>query len=238
MQVLNFENVEKLNIFAAEKFVEIAKDSIEKRGRLTVALSGGSTPKKLYALLVESPFREQIEWQHIHFFFGDERYVPKDSEKSNYRMANENLFIPLEIPVENIHRFQTERGDPETVAFIMDDEIQDFFQLKEPRFPRFDLIFLGMGADGHTASLFPQTSALQEFNRITTQNYLLEIDLCRLTFTFPTINNARNIIFLIAGADKKETLRQVLEGEFQPDKLPSQMVKPTNGNLLFLTSVG
>lgn len=252
-EIKNFKNVEQLNIFAAKKFVEIAKDSIEKRGRFTVALSGGSTPKKLYAILTEKPFRSQIEWQKIHFFFGDERFVPKDSDESNYRMTNEALFSRVEIPAENIHEFQTENGDAETVAKLMEQEIRAVFGIeKQPvapplkamhepqppmQFPRFDLIFLGMGADGHTASLFPETKALKEDKRIMVENYVPKFEAYRLTFTFSTINKARNIIFLIAGADKKETLREVLEGEFQPETLPSQAVKPTDGNLLFLTDI-
>lgn len=237
MEIKIFENVEKLNNFAAGKFVEIAKDSVEKRGQFTVALSGGSTPKKLYALLAEEPFRSKIEWGKIQFFFGDERFVPKDSEESNYRMANEALFSKVEIPNENIHEFQTENGEAKIVAELMKSEIRKVFELKENEFPRFDLIFLGMGADGHTASLFPETTALKEDKRIVVENYVPEFETFRLTFTFPTINNARNIIFLIAGQDKAETLHEVLEGEFQPDKFPSQSVKPTNGNLLFLTDI-
>ena len=236
-EIKTFENVEKLNHFAAEKFVEIAKDSIEKRGRFTVALSGGSTPKKLYALLATEPFRSQIEWQKVQFFFGDERFVPKDSHESNFRMANEALFSKVEIPAENIHRFLTENGDAKTVAELMEREIRDVFKLKENEFPNFDLVFLGMGADGHTASLFPETAALKENQRIVTENYVPKFETFRLTFTFPTINNARNVIFLIAGADKTETLHEVLHGEFQPEKLPSQAVKPINGNLLILNDI-
>jgi 6-phosphogluconolactonase len=163
------------------------------------------------------------------------------------------LFSKVEIPAENIHEFQTENGDAETVAKLMEQEIRQVFGIEkqlvapslkamhEPQlpmqFPRFDLIFLGMGADGHTASLFPETKALQEDKRLVAENYVPKFETFRLTFTFPTINNARNIIFLIAGADKKETWHEVLDGEFQPEKLPSQSVKPINGNLLILTNI-
>lgn len=233
-EIIVSENISQL---VAEKFVEIAKDSIDKRGVFTVALSGGSTPKKLYALLATEPFRSQIEWQKIQFFFGDERFVPKDSEESNYRMANEALFSKVEIPTKNIHRFVTENGDAKTVAEAMENEIQSVFDLKENEFPNFDLVFLGMGGDGHTASLFPETTALKEKKRIVVENYVPKFETYRLTFTFPTINNARNIIFLIAGADKAETLHEVLAGKFQPEKFPSQMVNPIDGNLLILTDV-
>lgn len=237
MELKTFENIEKLNIFAAEKFVEIAKDSIAERGQFTVALSGGSTPKKLFALLTQEPFRSKIEWKKVFFFFGDERNVPIDSEESNFRMANEALFSKVEIPKENIHRFLTEKGEPKIVAEEMEREIREVFELKESEFPRFDLIFLGIGNDGHTASLFPETEGLKEDKRIVIENYVPKFETFRLTFTFSTINNARNVIFLISGKEKAETLREVLYGEFQPEKLPSQAVKPVNGNLLFLTDI-
>lgn len=236
-EIKTFENVEKLNIFAAEKFVEIAKVSIAERGQFTVALSGGSTPKKLFALLTEEPFRSQIEWKKVFFFFGDERNVPIDSEESNFRMANEALFSRVEISNENIHRFLTDKGEPKIAAEEMQREIREVFELKEDKFPRFDLIFLGMGNDGHTASLFPETEGLKEYKRIVIENYVPKFETFRLTFTFPTINNARNIIFLISGQEKAETLREVLQGEFLPEKLPSQAVNPVNGNLLFLTDI-
>lgn len=227
------------NIFnlGAEKFVEIANNSIAERGQFTVALSGGSTPKKLYSLLTQEPFRSQIEWQKIQFFFGDERNVSVDSEESNFRMVNESLFSKVEIPKENIHCFLTEKGEPRNIAEEMEKEIQKVFGLKENEFPRFDLILLGMGNDGHTASLFPKTEGLKEDRSIVVENYVPKFESFRFTFTFPTINNARNIIFLISGQDKAETLHEVLYGEFQPEKLPSQAVKPVNGNLLFLTDI-
>ena len=161
-QIKIFPTVDELNQFAATEFVRLSFQAIAECGRFTVSLSGGSTPKKLFQVLASNEFRLQIEWQKIHFFFGDERNVPIASDKSNYRMASENLFSKLEIPAENIHRFLTEDGDSETVAFKMEDEIRDFFGLKIGEFPRFDLIFLGMGADGHTATLFPDSSALHE----------------------------------------------------------------------------
>ena len=152
-------------------------------------------------------------------------------------MANEALFSKVEIPKENIHRFLTEKGEPKIVAEEMEREIREVFELKESEFPRFDLIFLGIGNDGHTASLFPETEGLKEDKRIVIENYVPKFETFRLTFTFSTINNARNVIFLISGKEKAETLREVLYGEFQPEKLPSQAVKPVNGNLLFLTDI-
>lgn len=222
---------------AAEKFVEIVKYSIEKRGQFTVALSGGSTPKKLYSMLAEEPFRSRIKWQKIQFFFGDERLVLPDSSESNFQMANEALFSKVEIPKENIHRFATEKVEPKLIAEEMENEIRQVFKLKDNEFPRFDLVFLGMGDDGHTASLFPETKALREDKRIVVENFVPKFETFRLTFTYPTINNARNIIFLISGEDKAEVLKEVLHGEYNPKKLPSQTVNPIDGNLIFLTDI-
>lgn len=249
-----FPTVEELNEYAANQFVHLSGAAIESRGSFTVALSGGSTPKKLFALLASDAFRSKIDWSKIQIFFGDERAVSPDDEESNYRMANESLLSKVEIPAENIHRFQTEsyskrdfiehtdgggfgRFQAETkavaeIAAKMNRQITDVFQLEPHEFPRFDLIFLGMGADGHTASLFPESDALDEKAKIVTENYVEKFDSFRLTFTFPAINNARNVIFLIAGEDKARVLKEVLESE--EIKYPSQMIQPSNGHLMFL----
>ena len=237
MEIQTFEDVEKLNIFAAQRFIEIGKESVAKRGLYTVALSGGSTPKKLYSLLAKEPLRSQIEWKKIHFFFGDERFVPSNSEESNFKMADDALFSKVEIPKENIHRFLTEAGDAANVALIMEQEIREVFELETNAFPHFDLVLLGMGTDGHTASLFPETSALKDDKRIVVENYVAKFESFRLTYTVPTINNARNVIFLIGGSDKTEILREVLGGQYVPEKLPSQLIKPHSGNLLILTDI-
>lgn len=229
-----FSSVEDLNDFAAGEIVRVYRAAIASRGRFTIALSGGSTPKKLYALLATEKFQAAFDWQKVQFFFGDERDVPPDTEESNFRMANDVLFSKIEIAKENIHRFLTESGDAKTVAEKMETELREFFRLNENEFPRFDLILLGMGADGHTASLFPETAALKENKKIVVENYVEKLQTFRLTFTVPTINNARSVIFLVAGEDKAEALREVLEGAPNPEKFPSQFVKPENGRLLFL----
>lgn len=228
-----FESIEQLNLFAAEKFVEIAEQAIKRQrhSRMTVALAGGSTPKSLYRLLAGDQFRDKIDWRRVKFFFGDERNVLPDDADSNFRMANENLLQPLQIEDENIYRWQTELQNAEQIAAEYASEIEDFFESNQPRF---DLILLGMGADGHTASLFPFTDALHETEKIAVVNRVEKLDTTRFTLTFPIINNARNVIFLVKGADKAEVLRDVLQGEPQPDKLPSQNVKPQNGELFWL----
>ena len=229
-QVLIFPSIVELSRLAAEKFIEIGNKAIKSRGHFTVALAGGSTPKSLYRLLTTENFKSQIDWKSVFFFLGDERNVPPDTEESNFRMANETLFEPLQISFDKIYRWETERAIPEEIAEDYGSGIEYFFR----GFPKFDLILLGMGADGHTASLFPFTEALNENEEITVANYVEKLNDWRFTLTFPVINNSRNIIFLIAGADKAETLKEVLEGEFQPLKYPSQNVKPESGNLFWL----
>ena len=229
-----FPNLVELNNFAAEKFVEIARETIKKHGRFTVALAGGSTPKSLYRLLSSSKFKGKFKRSKILFFFGDERNVSPTDAESNFRMAKETLFQPLEIAGENIFRWQTELDNADITAKDYERKIKKKFDLAENEFPRFDLILLGMGADGHTASLFPFSEALRETEQITAANYLEKLNTTRLTLTFPTINNARNIIFLVAGAEKAEILHEVLEGESQPEKLPAQNINPKDGNLFWL----
>ena len=232
-----FPNIEELNYFAAEKFVELAADSMEMHGFFNVALAGGSTPKALYQLLAGDKFRDKIFWNAVQFYFGDERNVLPDHSESNFRMAKENLFDPLKIAELNIHRWQTEYKNPERIAEVYSDKLRFGFSkaggVNEP-FPRFDLILLGMGADGHTASLFPYTEALGETARIAVANRVEKLGTTRFTLTFPVINNARNVIFLVAGAEKAETLKAVLEGDFEPEKYPSQTVKPEHGDLFWL----
>ncbi len=230
-KVKKFDSLEDLSNFAAEKFVETGSEAIEKNGRFSVALAGGSTPKMLYKLLASSELKAKINWTKVFFFFGDERNVLPDSDESNFKMANETLFQSLQIPDENIFRWQTEKFEnAEEIAKDYEKKLEIFFQ--NPK--SFDLILLGMGDDAHTASLFPGTKALKETKQIAVANFVEKFDSYRLTLTFPVINNAENIIFLVSGDNKAEALREVLRGEFQPEKFPSQNVKTENGNLWWL----
>jgi len=229
-----FADAEQLNRFAAEKFVEIAVEAVEKNGSCVVALAGGSTPKAFYQLLASEKYKNEIDWTKTIFFFGDERNVAPDSDESNFRMANENLFAPLKINDANIFRWQTELKDAKKIAGDYEDSIKAFFALFEKEFPKFDLILLGMGDDGHTASLFPHTEALREKDKIAVANPVGKLNTTRLTLTFPAINNARNVIFLVKGADKAATVRAVLQEDLQPEKFPSQAISPTNGELWWL----
>lgn len=233
-EILIFPQIEELNNFAAEKFIEIGNLAINDHGQFTVALAGGSTPKALYRLFSSDNFRNKIDWKSVFFFFGDERNVSPEAEESNFRTADENLLKPLGIKEENVFRWQTELENPSETARKYESAIVNFFNSGDQSFPQFDLILLGMGDDGHTASLFPFTEALSETEKIAAANPVEQLETTRLTLTLPAINTARNIIFLIAGAGKAETLKEVLEGDFQPRRFPSQSVKPTNGNLLWL----
>lgn len=230
-EIIIAKDAAKLNCLAAEKFVSMARDALDKNGKFTVALAGGSTPKSLYNLLASEEFRSQIDWKRVFFFFGDERNVLPDAAESNFRMANENLLEPLEISAENIFRWRNELGDAKKIADDYAKTLRDFFKAD---FPRFDLILLGIGEDGHTASLFPFSGALGETQKIAVANFVEKLDTNRLTLTFPVINHAANVIFLASGAAKAEILAAVLRGEFKPEKFPSQNVKPADGNLYWL----
>jgi 6-phosphogluconolactonase len=233
-----FKTLEEINQFAAEKFISIGKNSIKKTGRFTVALPGGSTPKSLYQLLGSDQYSSKIDWEKVYFFIGDDRDVSPISASSNYKMINESLFKELKIPATNVFRWHTEIINAPEVAQSYERSIIKFFELEEGEFPKFDLIFLGMGDDGHTASLFPFTDALKISNRLVTENYVEKINATRLTFTFPTINNAANIIFLVSGNEKSEALKEVHEGSSNCDKFPAQCIKPNNGKLLWLVDEG
>ncbi len=229
-----FQSLSEINKFAAKKIISISKRVIKQTGRFTIALAGGSTPKALYQLLASEEVKNEIDWENVYFFIGDERDVSPMSDRSNFRMINEQMFQPLGIPRTNILRWQTEIINAVEVAENYEKIIIKFFELQKGEFPRFDVILLGLGDDGHTASLFPNSDGLKETSRITTSNYVEKFDSERLTFTYPTINNAANIFFLVAGEEKAEALKEVIEGESNPEKFPSQIIDPVRGNCLWL----
>lgn len=237
-----FPDLQSLSRQTAQMVVEIAGRSINLNGSFTVALAGGSTPKSLYHLLAGQDFRKKIDWNKVFFFFGDERLVPPDSEDSNYRTASETLFKPLNIDGENIFRWRTETGTAESVAEHYQNTLKSFFNIKadpaylrsDLSFPRFDLVLLGMGEDGHTASLFPFTTVLDEDKISAASVYVEKLQTMRLTLTFPVLNNAANLIFLVSGENKAATLKEVLDGVYNPKKLPAQKVKLKNGKLCWM----
>lgn len=226
-----YETPKELAWAAAMRFASLAEQSVSERGRFTVALSGGSTPKALFSILAERPFADALPWHSIYFFWGDERCVPPDHADSNYRMTNETLLSKVAIPPENVFRIPAEDEDHKRAAANYSTTIQQFFNSDSPQF---DLVFLGMGADGHTASLFPNTTALQVKDQIAAANFVEKFQAFRITLTATTINHAHNVTFLIGGEDKAATLKEVLEGEHQPQTYPSQMIQPANGELLWM----
>jgi len=224
---------------AAEEFSRLALESVGSKGVFNVALSGGSTPKGLYVLLADEthPFRARIPWQRTHFFWGDERNVPADDPQSNYGMVWGTLLSNVPVSPGNIHHIPTELHDAALVAEGYERLIRQHFRLEPGQLPRFDLILLGMGSDGHTASLFPGSSALQETEKMVCAVLEPKGKVDRITFTFPVLNNAENIRFLIVGKDKAEALRKVLSGDSQSETIPAQRVHPVQGNLLWLVDL-
>ncbi len=216
---------------AAEEFVRTARAAIGALGRFTVALSGGSTPKALYSLLASN--YSSFAWDRIFLFFGDERHVPPTAPDSNYRMVNESLLTRVAIPAGNVFRVKSENPDAAAAATDYETQLKDFFELEAGEFPRFDLILLGMGPDGHTASLFPDSAALDEHERRVVANWVAKFNTDRITFTFPMLNHAAAVMFMACGADKANIVHQVLETKITPP-LPSQRVQPSDGTLLWL----
>jgi 6-phosphogluconolactonase len=238
-----YRDAEELALKAARRFARLADQYVVGCGRFTVALSGGSTPRAMFSLLAEHPFADTVPWSSIYFFWGDERCVPPVHPDSNYRMASETLLSKVPIPAENIFRIPTEIPEPAEAAEQYARALNKFFFAGSSAksgtaplssLPRFDLVFLGMGPDGHTASLFPHSAALKAGEQIVVANYVEKFAAHRITLTAATINNARNVTFLVAGEDKAEVLKNVLEGAYQPDLYPSQMIQPSNGTLLWM----
>lgn len=213
----------------AEQFVALVANAISVRDRFSVALSGGSTPKAMFMLLAGDEFARRVEWSKVHLFWGDERCVPPDHADSNYRMTQETLLSHVPIPESNVYRIRGEI-EPAQAAKEYEQVLHTFFGSKD----NFDLIFLGMGDDGHTASLFPDTAAIHERQHWVIAHYVEKVSMWRVTFTSVIINAARNVTFLVSGSGKAERLNEVLNGPYQPDRLPSQIIKPDTGQLLWL----
>ena len=215
---------------AADRFVALARASIAANGRFRVALSGGSTPRALYELLVD----QSIEWQRVHIFWSDERCVPPDQPESNYRLAYQTLLSKVNVIDQNIHRMKGEL-DPAQAALDYENELQQAFNVRPPLFPRFDLILLGLGPDAHTASLFPGTDAVHEQQRWVVAHHVEALPANRITLTPPILNHAIQILFLVAGIDKAAAVRSVLSpGPRDPDRFPAQVVDPIDGQVTWL----
>ena len=219
---------------AAEIFARLAKQAAGGGKPLRVALSGGSTPKLIYQLLSGGPLREEVSWGNIQFFFGDERWVPPTSVDSNYKLANDGLLQPLDISRDHIFPMPTENVEPQEAAAEYEATIRQAFGLREGELPSFDLIFLGMGDDGHTASLFPHTEALHETQKLVTANWVEKFNTWRITLTAPVLTAAQEVLFMITGAGKAPALRQVLEGGYNPEGYPSQLLRNAEGHVTWL----
>jgi 6-phosphogluconolactonase len=215
-----------------------AKDLVAaaaNRERFTLALSGGSTPRSLYRLLGDptAPFRSRLDWSQIHFFWGDERHVPPQHPDSNFRMVREALLDELPVPPGNIHRIRAEEKDASTAAAEYEEELRRFFGLRPGGVPRFDYVLLGLGEEGHTASLFPGSPVLHETKHLVAAPWVAAQQTFRITLTPPVLNAAARVAFLVAGAAKAAALHAVLDGVRHPDEIPAQIVAPTDGSLVW-----
>ena len=227
-----FANLEELSRQAARLFEELAESRAQQKKVFSVALSGGSTPKRLYEMLAGS--QRQIPWGHVHLFQVDERCVPPDHPDSNYRMIRATLLDYVSIPPLNFHRMAAENPDREAAARQYAQEMAQVLNPASARWPQLDLVFLGMGSDGHTASLFPGSAGLDERVLWVCPNFSQRLGAFRLTLTYPVLNAAAHVVFLVAGADKAETLRDVLKGPPRLSLLPAQGVQPAGGRLTWL----
>jgi 6-phosphogluconolactonase len=229
LNLLVYETPQELAEAAARDFATRAREAIEGQGRFAVALAGGSTPKATYEVLARD-YIDKLDWSRLHVFFGDERTVPPDHEDSNYRMAREALLS--HVPVGSVHRMRGELPPAEAAA-AYEEELREYFK-ESDRFPSFDLILLGIGEDGHTASLFPETSALDVGDRWVVANPVLKLETTRLTLTLPVINAAKAVTFLVAGQGKAGALKEILEGDADPRAYPAKFVRPEGGDLTWM----
>jgi 6-phosphogluconolactonase len=230
-------SAEDLARAAAEDCLRLALEAVAARGHFSIALAGGSTPKRLYALLAgdqDNGFRERFPWEKTHFFWGDERHVPPGHPDSNYRMAFETMLSKVPVLPSHLHRLESENPDASKVAKNYEQDLLQHFRLSRGAWPRFDLVLLGLGPDGHTASLFPGTEVLNETTRQAAAVWVPKFHTSRITLTAPLLNHALHILFLVSGKDKSEALREVLLGDFQPQCFPAQLIQPVQGSLQWL----
>jgi 6-phosphogluconolactonase len=228
-------NIDAIAKRAAQDFLQSATQAVSEKGSFTVALSGGSTPKALYSLLAgDSALRSQLPWDKMYVYFGDERSVGPDHADSNFRMASETMLSKVPLKPEQVFRIKGEYKETEKAAQEYEQVLRTSFKIAGGQFPRFDLVFLGIGNEGHTASLFPGTKALHETKRLVARNWVGKLYTNRITLTAPAINNAARVIFMITGADKALALKGILEGPYEPDQLPAQLIHPPNGKLVWL----
>lgn len=218
-----------LSTEVANWMVDYIAATLQQQDRFTLVLSGGSTPQKLNKLLAAAPYKEKIDWTRLHIFWGDERFVPFEDDRNNAKMAFDTLLNHVPVPAAQIHVMRTDI-DPEASANAYADILAAYFTNSDPDSTSFDLVLLGMGDDGHTLSLFPGTHVMHIEDRLTTSFFLKQQDMYRITLTAPIVNRAACVAFLVSGAGKATALQQVIEGDYQPDLYPSQVIQP-NGEL-------
>jgi 6-phosphogluconolactonase len=224
-----FSSTDELNQVLAQFIVNTAREAVKANGRFTLALTGGSSPKKLYQLLTQPPYKEELFWKDTYVFWGDERFVPEDDDRYNAKMAYETLLNYVPVPRDQIYPIPYSTvTPPEEIARQYENLLKNHFNMAAPQF---DLILLGMGDDGHTASLFPHTQVLQESERWVSEVYHTGQQMYRITLTAPLINQAKKIAFLLFGENKTQVLHEVLEGQYQPQHLPTQLIKPISGEI-------
>ncbi|MDP4132311.1 MAG: 6-phosphogluconolactonase [Bacteroidota bacterium] len=227
-----FKDADHLCKGLAEWITSLIEETLSRKDRFSLVLSGGNTPKKLHALLASSPWRERIDWKKIHVFWGDERAVPFDDERNNARMAFDTLLDHVDVPREQIHIMDTSLS-PDAAAMEYEEELFEFFETTDLPARTFDLVLLGMGDDGHTLSLFPGETVIHEEKLWVTSYYLRAQEMYRITLTKNIVNHSAHIVFMISGPGKAAALHEVLEGERNPDRFPSQLILPTRGELHF-----
>jgi 6-phosphogluconolactonase len=230
-----YGNEDALTRATADRFASGIRAAVESRGVARIAISGGGSPKPVFALMAAEPYRSQIPWEKLWVFWVDERCVPPTSEDSNYGAAKELLLDKVPLPADHVIRIEGEL-DPAAAAARYESAIRGHYRLEGAEGPIFDVVQLGMGDDGHTASLFPHTAALHELGRIAVANHVPQQPKLshRVTLTWPVINAAQDVFFLIEGAGKADPLARVLTGAYDPETLPSQLIQPRNGRLVFL----
>jgi len=232
--VLVSRDMESAYALAASTIVQLADDAVRARGKFTIALSGGSTPKRLFELLASPAWQSKVPWTKTEFFFGDERYVPPTDSSSNFHMVQQAMLSRVPVPPDRVHRVLTEKKDPAEAAQLYEQEIRRVVPATSQDMPSFDLNLLGLGTNGHTASLFPYQPALHEKKKLVVAEYIEEVKMTRVTMTAPLINASHNIVFLAMGAEKAVVVRDVVSGVFDPERLPAQLVRPSEGKLTWI----
>lgn len=225
-----YRDYETLSLAAANLFLEKARRNVDQFGRFSVVLSGGSTPKRMLEILAQPSYVDRLPWRNTHVFWGDERCVPQDDARSNVLMARHTLLDHVPVPEENVHPLRCEK-DPAGAASRYEAILKEFFM---DRLPSFDLVWLGLGTNGHTASLFPGTPVVEEQTRWAAEVFIEEQDMWRVTLTLPVLNQAETVVFLVSGQKKAEILQQVMEDPSTAAHFPAQLVQPKSGNLVWM----